>query len=90
MPRPALGRIHHVILELASELGKLLGNLLESLLFGRREINTGQAKIPQGILDNLALGIIQPFKFGTLGQALISLEQSVILTHLGGVSAQQG
>jgi len=52
---PAVGGIEHVLLELCLQLGQLEHHRLEALLAYGIQPDTAQAKIPQRVLDHLAL-----------------------------------
>jgi hypothetical protein len=86
---PGLGGVEQVLLELRSERREFLHDLAEARTRLRRERHAGEAEVPQGILENLALCRAEPLAFFR-EDPLEGAKQALVLAKLAAVVGQQG
>ncbi len=85
---PGLSSIQQLVGKFAAQLGQLALHLGVTFLLLRRQIDTREAEVAQGMFQDGFLRHIEAGRFGAVGQGLEGLEQCAVLAHLGGVGAQ--
>ncbi|MNM61958.1 hypothetical protein D3C81_732710 [compost metagenome] len=86
---PRLGGVEQLVGEAAGQLGQARLDFRVALLLLRRQIDTGQAEVAQGVFED---GLLRHFEIGGSragGQRLVGLEQLAVLPQLGPVGGQQ-
>ena len=85
---PGIGGIKKVFLETCADLRQAAGNLSKPLLLAGRQVHAGETEIPQGVLQQFALRLVQIQRL--LLYCLVGLEQRLVLTHFRGVVGKFG
>ncbi len=80
---PALGRVQHVVAEAGGELGEAGLDFAVALLRLGGQTDAGEAEVTQGVLDLLALGIVQAREVIALEQRQIGLVKPLVLADIG-------
>jgi hypothetical protein len=90
VPGPCLGGVQNVFRELGAELRQFLLDVLVAGALFRRQGDAGQAEIAQGVIDDLALGRVEPGVLRAVGDLAIGPVQIFVLAEFGRVGAELG
>jgi len=88
VPRPGLGRVEHVLVELRLGAGECLHQLAEAGLARRRQRHAGKAEVAQQVVEQLALRTVERRTLA-LADRLAGPREDLVLAHLGVVVGEQ-